>query len=219
MGQLEGVLTGKTWDNSSIIKNSDCSRLQHYFKPSCQEWSPRYHKKTGGAVGHAMRPRTRKWLFQPAGQARCTEHVCLDPVRRHYSRGQVREGPTDPGAGQEKATDSEIKQRAQKRAQGLVSTLLWPRGYALVGTLPVWAGLSLRKEILDDMWGCNIMKWHQSCCLESSPSLRARAGHFTISDLSSFMQNVERVIKSTSPRLLGNVWDCAYKTLSAVPGK
>ena len=68
-------------------------------------------------MGHATRPRTRKWLFQPAGQARCTEHVCLDPSRRHYSRGRVRAGATDPGAGQEKAADSEMKQQAQKRAR------------------------------------------------------------------------------------------------------
>lgn len=81
-----------------------------------------------------MRPRIREEFsgpqprFQPVGQVGCTEHVCPehvcpDPTRRPDSMRKVRKRP-DTGTGQEKATNSEIKQQAQKTPEtGLVSIL------------------------------------------------------------------------------------------------
>lgn len=87
MGQLKGVLTGKTRDNSSIIKNKNCNRLQHNFLAVATirlHGTPKNHSIM---MGHAMSPRIREEFsgpqlrFQPVGQVGYIEHVCPDPTR------------------------------------------------------------------------------------------------------------------------------------------
>lgn len=175
-------------------------------------------------MGHAMSPRIREEFsgpqlrFQPVGQVGYTEHVCPDPTRWPYSMRQVRKGP-DTGAGQEKATNSEIKHQAQKTPEtGLVSILpgLWR--YPLVGTLSVGAEMSLRKEILDDTWGGTIMKGHQShsARIVIISVSKSRSLHVLKFLHVKCGNRYKTYLSKDAGKIL---WDWAYKTHSMMPNK
>lgn len=65
MGQLKGVLTGKTRDNSSIIRIKTVTDYNIIFKAVAMIRLHGTPKNTGIMMGHAMSPRIREEFSGP----------------------------------------------------------------------------------------------------------------------------------------------------------